>query len=97
MWSDLAFGPSFTVNNGSLALVSCLSGGYNLHWLSNVLGLVCCKGSKILNQLEENHGQGMLWKGWSQTFVALNVPIGAILFIEINWCVHCIIVLCTLN
>ena len=28
MWSDLALGPPSRSNNGSLALVSCLSGGY---------------------------------------------------------------------
>ena len=38
MWSDLTFGPSFKVNDGSLALVSCLSGGYKF---ASVLGCVC--------------------------------------------------------
>ena len=40
MWLELALGPSFKVNADSLALVSCISRGYNLHWLSDVLGLV---------------------------------------------------------
>ena len=39
--SDLALGPSFKSNNGSLGVPSFLSGGYNLHQFSNTLGLIC--------------------------------------------------------
>ena len=38
-WSRLALGPSLQVKDGSLALLSCLSVGYNLHWFPDVLGL----------------------------------------------------------
>ena len=40
MWLDLALGPLSRSNNGLLALVSCLSRGYNLHQFSSALGLV---------------------------------------------------------
>ena len=35
---QIYLGPSLRSNNGLLASVSCLSGGYNLDWFSDVLG-----------------------------------------------------------
>ena len=41
MLLDLTFGPSFKVSNdGSLALVSCLSGGYKFASVLQCVGLV---------------------------------------------------------
>ena len=40
MCSDLTLGPSFKVNNGLLALVSCLSGGYKFASVLRCVGLV---------------------------------------------------------
>ena len=40
MLSDLTFGPSFKVNDGSLALVSCLAGGYSFASVLRCVGLV---------------------------------------------------------
>ena len=40
MWTDLASGLSFEVKRWFTGFVHCLSGGYNLHWFSDVLGLV---------------------------------------------------------
>ena len=47
MWSDLTFGLSFKVKDGSLALVSCF--GYNLHPSSDALGLVLFVTNTRLN------------------------------------------------
>ena len=40
VWSDLTLGPSFKVKRWFTGLVSCLSGGYNLHRFSDALGVV---------------------------------------------------------
>ena len=40
MWLDLTFGPSFKVKL-MVHFSKFLSGGYNLHWFSDALGLVC--------------------------------------------------------
>ena len=40
MWSDLTLGPSFRSNDGSLTLVSCLSGGYKFASVLQCVGLV---------------------------------------------------------
>ena len=41
MWSQTCpWAPPLRSKDGSLASVSCLSGGYNLYWFSNMLGLV---------------------------------------------------------
>ena len=39
-WSDLALGPPSRSNDGSLALVSCLSGGYKFALVQRCVGLV---------------------------------------------------------
>ena len=41
--SDLTFGPSFRSNDGSLTLVSCLSGGYKFALVLRCIGLVVIK------------------------------------------------------
>ena len=40
MLLDLTLGPSFKVNDGSLALVNCLSGGYKFASVHRCIGLV---------------------------------------------------------
>ena len=50
MWSDLTLAPSRS-NNGSLALVSCLSGGYKFASVLRCLGLVSLGLHTIFNTI----------------------------------------------